>query len=100
MRAAVWLDLISMFLWFATTVLGIAWCIRTRKVTRQIDYIEPGQEELEAPRREQVDINGEKEDLPTYEKAMLEGPMSKKHRNSVDTEVQPPTIKGYGKGKQ
>ncbi|OQD88774.1 hypothetical protein PENANT_c003G07296 [Penicillium antarcticum] len=37
MRAAVWVDLINMLLWLTTTVLGIAWCIRTRKVTRRTD---------------------------------------------------------------
>ncbi|KAJ6131777.1 hypothetical protein N7471_006992 [Penicillium samsonianum] len=37
MRAAVWIDLVNMVLWFATMVLGIAWCIRTRKVRRGTD---------------------------------------------------------------
>ncbi|KAJ5766001.1 uncharacterized protein N7511_003617 [Penicillium nucicola] len=41
MRAAVWIDLVNMVLWLATTVLGIAWCIRTRKVTRRTDVDVP-----------------------------------------------------------
>jgi hypothetical protein len=40
MRAAVWIDLVNMLLWCATTMLGIAWCIRTRKVTRRTDQLE------------------------------------------------------------
>ncbi|CAI7637943.1 unnamed protein product [Penicillium manginii] len=30
MRAAVWIGFINMLLWLLTTVLGVAWCIRTR----------------------------------------------------------------------
>ncbi|CAI7639607.1 unnamed protein product [Penicillium viridicatum] len=37
MRAAVWINLVNMVLWFATMVLGISWCIRTRKVKRGTD---------------------------------------------------------------
>lgn len=89
MRAAVWLDLISMFLWFATTVLGVTWCIRTRKVTRRINQIEPSQEELEAPRLKKLDNSDEEKGLPTYEKAILEGLASEKDRNSTNVKVQP-----------
>ncbi|RAQ55800.1 hypothetical protein AFGD_011225 [Aspergillus flavus] len=46
MRAAVWISLVSMVLWFATTVLGIAWCCRTRKVTRRTDQVEAGKEQI------------------------------------------------------
>ncbi|KAF7587317.1 hypothetical protein BBP40_007402 [Aspergillus hancockii] len=46
MRAAVWIDLINMLLWFATFVLGIAWCIRTRKVTRRTDQVEGDKNQL------------------------------------------------------
>ncbi|KAJ5411306.1 uncharacterized protein N7487_005665 [Penicillium crustosum] len=37
MRAAAWINLVNMVLWFATMVLGILWCIRTRKVKRGMD---------------------------------------------------------------
>jgi hypothetical protein len=46
MRAAVWIDLINMLLWLTTTVLGIAWCIRTRKVTRRTDQVDVHKDEL------------------------------------------------------
>jgi hypothetical protein len=49
MRAAVWLDLINMLLWLTTTVLGVAWCIRTRKVTRRTDQVDVHKEELIEP---------------------------------------------------
>jgi hypothetical protein len=37
MKAAVWIDLVNMLLWFSTFVLGVAWCIRARKITRRTD---------------------------------------------------------------
>lgn len=37
MRASVWIDLVNMVLWLATTVLAIGWCISTRRVTRRMD---------------------------------------------------------------
>jgi len=37
MKAAVWIGLINMLLWFLTFVLGVAWCIRARKLTRRTD---------------------------------------------------------------
>jgi hypothetical protein len=37
MRAAVWMCLINMVLWFLTTVLGVGWCIRTRRCVRRTD---------------------------------------------------------------
>lgn len=40
MRAAVWIDLVNMLMWFATFILGIAWCCRTRKLTRRTDQLE------------------------------------------------------------
>ncbi|CAG8948125.1 unnamed protein product [Penicillium salamii] len=40
MRAAVWIDLVNMLMWFTTFILGIAWCCRTRKVTRRTDELE------------------------------------------------------------
>ncbi|KAE8157790.1 hypothetical protein BDV40DRAFT_277493 [Aspergillus tamarii] len=46
MRAAVWISLASMVLWFATTILGIAWCCRTRKVTRRTDQVDSGKEQI------------------------------------------------------
>ena len=46
MRAAVWISLVSMLLWFTTTVLGIAWCCRTRKVTRRTDQVDAGKEQI------------------------------------------------------
>lgn len=44
MRAAIWINLINMVLWLTTFVLGIAWCIRTRKVTRRTDRLDFGKE--------------------------------------------------------
>ncbi|KAJ5943443.1 hypothetical protein N7516_003611 [Penicillium verrucosum] len=49
MRAAVWIDLVNMLLWFATMVLGIAWCIRTRKVRRGTDQFGVATEGLIGP---------------------------------------------------
>ncbi|KAJ5161085.1 hypothetical protein N7492_006477 [Penicillium capsulatum] len=40
MEAAVWINLVNMVLWLTTFVLGIAWCIRTRKVTRRIEPLD------------------------------------------------------------
>ncbi|KAJ5194391.1 hypothetical protein N7491_001729 [Penicillium cf. griseofulvum] len=40
MRAAVWIDLVNMLLWCGTTVLGIGWCIRTRKVNRKLGGVD------------------------------------------------------------
>ncbi|KAI1453538.1 hypothetical protein F4805DRAFT_442981 [Annulohypoxylon moriforme] len=40
MHAAVWIDMISMVLWFASAVQGIAWCVvlsRTRKGARDVE---------------------------------------------------------------
>lgn len=37
MKAAVWIDVVNMLLWFLTFVLGVAWCIRARKITRRTD---------------------------------------------------------------
>lgn len=46
MRVAVWINLINMLLWLMTFVLGIAWCIRTRKVTRRTDQLNFGKDSL------------------------------------------------------
>ncbi|KAJ5329349.1 hypothetical protein N7452_009739 [Penicillium brevicompactum] len=40
MQAAVWIDLVNMLTWFTTFILGIAWCCRTRKMTRRTDQLE------------------------------------------------------------
>jgi hypothetical protein len=37
MKVAVWIGLINMLLWFSTFVLGVAWCIRARRLTRRTD---------------------------------------------------------------
>ncbi|KAJ5984516.1 hypothetical protein N7481_006615 [Penicillium waksmanii] len=56
MRAAVWISLINMFLWLLTTILGVAWCIRTRKVTRRTDKDEQEQEQaLQRLREEDIE---------------------------------------------
>ncbi len=49
MRAAVWINLVNMVLWFATMVLGISWCIRTRKVKRGTDQFSVATEGLIGP---------------------------------------------------
>ncbi|KAJ5573898.1 uncharacterized protein N7459_008325 [Penicillium hispanicum] len=46
MRVAVWIDLVNMLLWFATFILGIAWCCRTRKITRRTDQLDNVDEKL------------------------------------------------------
>lgn len=56
MRAAVWISLINLLLWLLTTILGVAWCIRTRKVTRRTDKEEQEQEEaLQKLREEDIE---------------------------------------------
>jgi hypothetical protein len=56
MRAAVWIGFINMLLWLLTTVLGVAWCIRTRKVTRRTDKNEQEQEQaLQRLREEEIE---------------------------------------------
>ncbi|KAJ5095118.1 hypothetical protein N7532_007409 [Penicillium argentinense] len=47
MRAAVWIDFVNILLWLLTTVLGIAWCVRTRKITRRLDLASPGKRDVE-----------------------------------------------------
>ncbi|KAL3489203.1 hypothetical protein BJX62DRAFT_239290 [Aspergillus germanicus] len=37
MRAAVWISLVNMFLWFVTSSLGVGWCIRTRSSVCRTD---------------------------------------------------------------
>ncbi|KAJ6112094.1 hypothetical protein N7523_008155 [Penicillium sp. IBT 18751x] len=39
MKAAVWIDVVNLLLWLLTFVLGVAWCIRTRKITRRTDKL-------------------------------------------------------------
>jgi hypothetical protein len=63
MRAAVWIDLINMILWFATFVLGIAWCCRTRKVTRRTDSCEDAEMGLTAEVSEQSALDGYKKEV-------------------------------------
>ncbi|CAI7642238.1 unnamed protein product [Penicillium palitans] len=75
MRVAVWLDLISMLLWFATTVLGIAWCIRTRKVTRRTDQLGTIQTEPGSLCVEQNGSNCEEKGFMIPEKASVEAPI-------------------------
>jgi predicted membrane protein len=60
MRAAVWIDLVNMLLWCATTVLGVGWCIRTRKVNRRLDGADSvkgkGDEEIGLGIEEEKDV--------------------------------------------
>ncbi|RAL08262.1 MARVEL domain-containing protein, partial [Aspergillus homomorphus CBS 101889] len=37
MRMAVWFDLLNMGLWLVSTVMGVAWCVRARRVTRSTE---------------------------------------------------------------
>lgn len=37
MKAGIWISLVCMVLWFGTFVLGVAWCIRTRKTVQITD---------------------------------------------------------------
>lgn len=63
MRAVVWIDLINLLLWFATLVLSIAWCCRTRKVTRRIDSCDEVEVGLTADISEQSALDGYKREL-------------------------------------
>ncbi|KAF4770335.1 hypothetical protein HAV15_013021 [Penicillium sp. str.  len=99
MRVAVWLDLISMLLWFATTVLGIAWCIRTRKVTRRTDRLDTIQKEHGSLCGEQNGSSGEEKGLLIREKASLEAPSPGKCAKSTDNiESQSEEMKGVAEG--
>ncbi|RDW76322.1 MARVEL domain-containing protein [Aspergillus mulundensis] len=37
MRSAVWVCLVNMALWLLTAVLGVGWCVRTRRLVRRTD---------------------------------------------------------------
>ncbi|KAJ5527512.1 hypothetical protein N7513_011671 [Penicillium frequentans] len=63
MRAAVWIDLLNMLLWFATFILGIAWCCRTRKVTRRVDPCDDAEVALTADVLEQSALDGYKKEV-------------------------------------
>ncbi|KAJ5476340.1 hypothetical protein N7475_002069 [Penicillium sp. IBT 31633x] len=64
MRAAVWIDLVNMLLWFATFIMGIAWCCRTRKITRRTDGLANTEEIL-------IGENGDEESaLEEYSKGL------------------------------
>lgn len=45
MHAAIWISLVNMLMWFATTILAITWCIRARKVTRRTDLLDVNKEQ-------------------------------------------------------
>ncbi|KGO68686.1 hypothetical protein PEX1_035060 [Penicillium expansum] len=62
MRAAVWIDLVNMLLWFMTMVLGISWCIWTRKVKRGTDRFGVATEGLIGP--DGMKGNGDEESGP------------------------------------
>jgi hypothetical protein len=87
MHAAIWIDLINMLLWFTTTVLGIAWCIRTRKVTRRTDQLDPNQIQLRES-TEQNHSSNEEGSLQSHEdrslKALaMEKPYEKSAKESM-----------------
>jgi hypothetical protein len=42
MKIAVWIDLVNVVLWFASSVQGIVWCCATRRITRNTDSEEFG----------------------------------------------------------
>ncbi|KAJ6102871.1 hypothetical protein N7486_005298 [Penicillium sp. IBT 16267x] len=63
MRAAVWIGLVNMILWFTTFVLGIAWCCRTRKVTRRTDPCDDAEVGLTEDASEQRALDGYKKKL-------------------------------------
>lgn len=47
MKAGIWISLVCMVLWLGTFVLGIAWCIRARKVLRKADQAGANKAEAE-----------------------------------------------------
>ncbi|CRG84930.1 hypothetical protein PISL3812_02099 [Talaromyces islandicus] len=60
MRAAVWVDLVNMLLWLATTILGITWCIRARKKTGRTDKLHTTNSRLIPTQIEHRDSTDEK----------------------------------------
>ncbi|OGM48487.1 hypothetical protein ABOM_002522 [Aspergillus bombycis] len=100
MRAAVWISLVSMLLWFATTVLGIAWCCRTRKVTRRTDQVDAGKEQT-LQRDSDVEsgsICDEMKSMVAIPAAMVDEKLIKESNDSkgtsetnrLDSDVSPP----------
>lgn len=89
MRAAVWLDLISMVLWFITTILGIAWCIRTRKFTRRVDQPDTSQGELGVLLGKQGYASGKENSALVQEKGIFQGPPPPYEEKNADAKVQP-----------
>ncbi|KNG88311.1 hypothetical protein ANOM_002511 [Aspergillus nomiae NRRL 13137] len=100
MRAAVWISLASMLLWFATTVLGIAWCCRTRKVTRRTDQVDAGKEQM-LQRESDVEsgsICGETKNMVAIPAAIVDEKIVKENIDNkgipdttqLDSDVAPP----------
>lgn len=56
MKAAVWLDLISMLLWIATGLLSTIWCCGTRKMRRRIEQDNAKLEEGQGQGQEGVEL--------------------------------------------
>ncbi|KAJ5546568.1 hypothetical protein N7494_004153 [Penicillium frequentans] len=89
MRAAVWIDLLNMLLWFATFVLGIAWCCRTRKVTRRVDPCDDAEVALTADVLEQSALDGykkEAEDLAS--KHIVEKRVDEANPKALEVELE------------
>ncbi|KAE8378423.1 hypothetical protein BDV26DRAFT_304303 [Aspergillus bertholletiae] len=100
MRAAIWISLVSMLLWFATTVLGIAWCCRTRKVTRRTDQVNAGKEQtLQSDSDvENGSICNETENMAAIPAAIVDKETVKQSTDSkiasevhrIDSDISPP----------
>jgi hypothetical protein len=62
MKAAVWVDLINMLLWFLTFILGVAWCIRARRLSRRTEKSGNAQEvDLERMDEQEIGCESMKE---------------------------------------
>ncbi|KAJ6006147.1 hypothetical protein N7451_004091 [Penicillium sp. IBT 35674x] len=89
MRAAVWIDLINMLLWFATLVLGIAWCCRTRKVTRRTGSCDDVEVGLTTDVSEQSALDGYKKEVEVLaSKHIVEQKVDESNSKAIEVELE------------
>ena len=61
MRAAVWVSLVNMLLWFASTILGMVWCCTNRRITRKTDELNLEEVSKDSASLELEDMSNETE---------------------------------------
>lgn len=89
MRAAVWIDLVNMILWFATFVLGIAWCCRTQKITRRTDSCDDAEVGLKADVSEQNALDRDKREFEELaSKYIAEKTVNESNLKAVEAELE------------